>query len=206
MILNSGMRNEIKKHGFGHLTVGADSLDLKEMEKVMPKEWIGVVKRSKEHNDFMEKVPFIPLNGSSPEAQKLYHDILDRMTEYGVPNMAINVPATDALAKDNIAHEEAFTHQDQYRETGVERDEADKYGFQYGYDENGDKRDSMSLMHEDQKKIAEKEAEASREAAEKEAMMAAEIAAMQMIREEEERRARQEEEEQEEEEERGLAM
>ncbi len=118
MQLSAGMRNELRKKGYGHLTVGADSLDLKELKEVMPKEFIGVVKRAEEHNKDslgqiqdapMELLPMILTNDSSknPNMVKVYNGILDRKGHYSIPNLGDDIPNIEAISEDKIHKREA---------------------------------------------------------------------------------------------------
>ena len=174
MRLSAGMRNEIRKQGFGHLTIGADSLDLKEMEKYMPKEFIGVVKRAEEHNKDslgqlqevpMEFLPIVLTNESSknPAMVSIYNGVMDRRNPYSIPVMGNNIPNIDALANDSITREEAGRYQSAYNRLGAERDrgygEDDKPIYVNG-DENGDPRDDYVQDKKDQREEAEAYAQA----------------------------------------------
>lgn len=189
MRLNAGIRNDLRKQNFGHLTIGADSLDLRELEKVMPKEVIGVIKRSEErHKDGlaqltevpMEFLPIVLTNDSSkiPEMVSIYNGVMDRRNPYSIPNMGSNILNTEAIAKDDMEKDIAVRYQARYNREGAEREhyrEDDKPIYVNG-DENGDPRDDFVQDQLDAREAAEAyayaliaEAEAQRLAEEEQA-------------------------------------
>ncbi len=207
MILNARAREYLKRHGITDLD---ERTNLGQLQEIMPREYIGVIKRATEPDKDivsqlqsapMDFLPFVLTNDSSknPEMVNLYETIQSRRTAYAVPNLGENIMNlgeniarafnVDARIWDRISYDDSPLAGRDGRQNAEEED------YIFGGDGDGDQRNDR-VHHEEGKKKQAEEKEAEEKEAEEAKQMT--LAAEEAARTEQERFIEEEEEQKEE--------